>query len=232
MATTIGQAIGGLTSQRDLRTIQVRDSKIRVREGRLRELLLQAFNKIAYEQSGVKVKSTTEQRKIIAQMANWLSVDNVDSHRWVLMLGGIGNGKTTILKAMHYLVNWLSTTENGRYQDGVRYSYSYITASELCELYKEDKGEFGMIKNTRMVFLDDVGAEPRMQMNWGNEGHPIAEFLMYRYNRQLPTVMTTNLPPAKQGEQSQFEVHYGLRVTDRLNEMCLKVKYNDKSFRV
>lgn len=229
---TIGQAATeALTNRQDLRTIQVRDSKIRVREGRLRELLMQAFNKIAYEQSKVKDKSTVEQKKIIAQMANWLSVDNVDSHKWVLMIGGIGNGKTTILKAMHYLVAWLSTTENGIYQEGVKYSYSYITAAELCELYKEDKNEFSLVKNTRMVFLDDVGAEPRMQLNWGNEEHPIAEFLMYRYNRQLPTVMTTNLPPAKNGEQSQFAVHYGLRVTDRLNEMCLKVKFTDKSFR-
>lgn len=230
MATTIGQVIAARTRSQDLRTIQEKDYKIRVKEGRLRELLTQSFKKMVYEQSGAKESVTAEQERIIAQMANWMSVDSVDRHRWVLMIGGLGNGKTSMLKAMHYLVHWLSTTEGGRYFEAVRHSYCYMTAQELCELYKDDRAEFNSLKNRRIFFLDDVGAEPQMQMDYGNEQHPITEFIMFRYGRQLPIVMTTNLPAEING-QSAFRLRYGERVRDRLNEMCTLVRFNEKSFR-
>lgn len=222
--------IAARTRSQDLRTIQEKDYKIRVKEGRLRELLTQSFKKMVYEQSGAKESVTAEQSRIIAQMANWMSVDSVDRHRWVLMIGGLGNGKTSMLKAMHYLVHFLSTTEGGRYFEAVRHSYCYMTAQELCELYKDDRAEFNSLKNRRIFFLDDVGAEPQMQMDYGNEQHPITEFIMFRYGRQLPLVMTTNLPAEIRG-QSAFGQRYGERVRDRLNEMCTLVKFSDKSFR-
>lgn len=215
----------------DLRTIQEQSYKVRVREQRLRELLTDSFKKMVYEQSGAKDSVSVEQAKVIAQMANWLSVDCVDPHRWVMMIGGLGNGKTSMVKAMHYLVHWLSTTENGRYWDAVRHTYCIMTATDLCELYKDDRREYNELKNRHFFFLDDVGAEPGMQMTYGNEEHPVTEFLMYRYGRQLPTVMSTNLP-TKTGDKSTFEVRYGARVKDRLKEMCMLVKFNDKSFRV
>lgn len=230
MATTIGQVIAARTRSQDLRTIQEKDYKIRVREGRLRELLTQSFKKMVYEQSGAKESVSTEQERIIAQMSNWLSVDSVDRHRWVLMIGGLGNGKTSMLKAMHYLIHWMSTTEGGRYFEAVRHSYCYMTAQELCELYRNDRAEFNDVKNRRLFFLDDIGTEPQMQMDYGNEQHPVKDFLLYRYNRQLPLIMTTNLPAELRG-QSAFALRYGERVRDRLNEMCTLVKFNDKSFR-
>nr|DAR26195.1 MAG TPA: replicative helicase [Caudoviricetes sp.] len=231
MATTIGQVIAARTRSQDLKTIQEKDFKIRVREGRLRELLTQSFKKMVYEQSGKKDSVTTEQERFIAQMANWMSVDSVDRHRWVMMIGGVGNGKTTMLKAMHYLIHWMSTTEGGRYFEAVRHSYCYMTATELCELYKDDRAEFNAIKNRRLFFLDDIGTEPQTQMDYGNEQHPVKEFLMYRYNRQLPLIMTTNLPKAARGEKSPFEARYTLQVSDRLNEMCTSLVFSDKSFR-
>ena len=226
----IGQTIAGHTRSQDLRTIQEKDYKIRMREGDLRELLTQSFKKMVYEQSGVKEGVSAEQGRIIAQMAGWLSVECVDRHRWILMIGGLGNGKTSMLKAMHYLIHWLSTTEGGRYFEAVRHSYCYMTATELCELYKDDRAEFNAIKNRRLFFLDDVGAEPQMQMDYGNEQHPITEFIMFRYGRQLPIVMTTNLPAEING-QSAFRLRYGERVRDRLNQMCTLVRFNEKSFR-
>lgn len=223
--------IAARTRSQDLRTIQEKDYKIRVKEGRLRELLTQSFKKMIYEQSGAKESVSTEQSRIIAQMANWMSVDSVDRHRWVLMIGGLGNGKTSMLKAMHYLIHWISTTEGGRYFEAVRHdTYCYMTAQELCELYKDDRAEFNSLKNRRIFFLDDVGAEPQMQMDYGNEQHPITEFIMFRYGRQLPIVMTTNLPAEIRG-QSAFALRYGERVRDRLNEMCTLVKFNERSFR-
>lgn len=223
--------IAARTSRQDLKTIQEKDFKIRVREGRLRELLTQSFKKMVYEQSGAKESVTAEQERFIAQMANWMSVDSVDRHRWVMMIGGVGNGKTSLLKAMHYLIYWLSETEGGRYREAVRHSYCYMTAQELCELYRNDRAEFNDVKNRRLFFLDDIGTEPQMQMDYGNEQHPVKDFLLYRYNRQLPLIMTTNLPKAARGEKSPFEARYTLQVSDRLNEMCTSLIFSDKSFR-
>ena len=207
------------------------DFKVRVREDKLRELLAQSVKKFIFEQSKIKDSITSPQKAIIAQIANWLSVDCTDRHRWVMLVGGVGNGKSTVLKAMHYLIHWLSTTEGGIYQDGVNHSYCYITAFDLCELYKEDRQSYNEIKNRHYIFLDDMGAEPQMQIDWGNEQHPIKELLMYRYNRQLPVIISSNIPKAKPGERSQYEIRYTLQVSDRLNEMCMTVAFNEKSFR-
>lgn len=217
-------------SRQDLRTIQATNYKINVREERLMELLMQSFNKTVYEQSRLKDKATPAQKQIIAQLANWISVDCVDNHKWLMMLGGIGNGKTTVLKSLYYLIHWLSTTEGGRYIECVSHSYGFMTATDLCDIYKNDISAFRIFRDRHIVMLDDIGAEPQSQMNWGNEEHPVTEFLMYRYNRQLPVIMTTNLPP-KIGDKSAFEARYGIRVRDRLNEMCGLIKFTDVSFR-
>lgn len=213
------------------KTIRETRFKIRVREDKLRQELTNAFKKMVYETCGKKDSITPSQNLTIAKLANWLSIDCTDGHKWVMMMGGLGNGKTTMLDATHYLVHWLSTVEGGRYQKGVNMSYVKLTANELVDLYKDNKSDYNIIKNTHIVFIDDLGAEPVMRLDYGNQESPIVDFMIYRYNHQLPIVMTTNLPMAKKGEPSQFEIRYGKRVKDRLNEMCMPIVFEDKSFR-
>lgn len=213
------------------KTIRETRFKIRVREDKLRQELTNAFKKMVYETCGKKDSITPSQNLTIAKLANWLSIDCTDGHKWVMMMGGLGNGKTTMLDATHYLVHWLSTVEGGRYQKGVNMSYVKLTANELVDLYKDNKSDYNIIKNTHIVFLDDLGAEPVMRLDYGNQESPIVDFMIYRYNHQLPIVMTTNLPMAKKGEPSQFEIRYGKRVKDRLNEMCMPIVFADGSFR-
>lgn len=214
------------------KTIRETRYKIRVKEDTLRKELTNSFKKMVYETCGKKDSITPCQRLTIAMLANWLSVDCTDGHRWVIMMGGIGNGKTTMLDATHYLVHWLSTVDGGQYRKAVNMSYVKLTANELVDMYKDNKSDYNIAKNTHMVFLDDLGTEPIMRLDYGNQESPIVDFLLYRYNHQLPLVMTSNLPSASsKNEPSQFEIRYGKRVRDRLNEMCMLVKFEDKSFR-
>lgn len=230
--TTITQASQRVaTSRRGLRTIQETDFKVRVKSSRLAEELTNSFKRQVYIDSRAKDSVSEEQKAIIAKLANWLSVDNTDRHKWLMFIGGVGNGKTTMMKAMHYLIEWLNTTDNGAYRDAIRWSYRYITAVDLFNLYKNDNAEYERVLRTKLVFLDDLGAEPMEQNNFGTKSHPIKDFLLYRYDKRLPLVMTTNIPLPKEGEESQFKLRYTLQVSDRLNGECTKIKFFNKSFR-
>ena len=87
---------------------------------------------------------------------------------------------------------------------------------------------FDMVKTTkRILFIDDLGTEPLAVRNYGNEIMPLTELLLHRYDKGLPTVITTNL-----GDQAIADT-YGPRILDRLNEMYERKGFNNikQSFR-
>ena len=82
----------------------------------------------------------------------------------------------------------------------------------------------------RIVGIDETcvithKAEPREVMQFGNVYTPLTDLITTRYEEQLYTIFTTNLPPA------QLEEKYGKRIVDRLNEMVEKVVFENESYR-
>jgi DNA replication protein DnaC len=62
-------------------------------------------------------------------------------------------------------------------------------------------------------------------MDFGNVLCPIVDLLTKRYDMQLFTIITTNLTP------SEIREKYGDRIADRMNEMMVKIIFNNDTYR-
>ena len=65
----------------------------------------------------------------------------------------------------------------------------------------------------KYLFLDELGAEPERCQSYGTDYTPVQNLISYRYDRKLPTIITTNLADDKILDR------YGTRMMDRINEM-------------
>lgn len=139
-----------------------------------------------------------------------------DSHRFGLMLCGLpGNGKTTMLYAIR---------SANAYLNHGNISVTIIDAKDYARRCK-DITWTDSAKAMPVLALEDIGREPMEVVDFGNIINPIVDCFEYRYNEQLPTIITTNLTPAELREK------YGARIADRFNEMMNVVVFNDESFR-
>jgi len=155
--------------------------------------------------------------KRLTQIGNWL----VDTRSCGLfMCGNTGSGKTTVLDA---LINLYSTHRFTH--KGVGVGFQRIEATELYQQYKYHYPEFESTKQCPMLAIDDLGIEPVYINVFGTDISPISELLYYRYQRQLLTVITTNL------HQDEIRGRYGDRIADRFKEMMTTVVFANPSYR-
>lgn len=108
--------------------------------------------------------------------------------------------------------------------DAVRVPY-YITALEISTMALNDRKSYDSIVSCPYLIVDDIGTEPISVKEYGNEVLPITELIYKRYDEMLPTVITTNL------NLSAVSERYGLRVYDRVIEMCEMIPFVGKSHR-
>ena len=73
--------------------------------------------------------------------------------------------------------------------------------------------------------MDDLGIESDQFRNFGIEHTPLPELIYYRYDKQLPTVISTNL------SEKLLISRYGGRVQDRFLEMCTIVRFRANTYR-
>ncbi len=145
--------------------------------------------------------------------------------RGVLMMGSVGSGKTTLMKALQKLmaeINWtvgLSSVCNVD-TDGMR-----IVRAKNIQRDGERWQYFDTLCREPLLGIDDLGAEPTEQLVFGNASTPVVDLLEERYDRRLFTVATTNLTFDK------LEKKYGARITDRMNEMFRLIIFKNKSYR-
>ena len=76
-----------------------------------------------------------------------------------------------------------------------------------------------------ILAIDDLGTEPREIIEYGNVLSPIIDLISYRYEHQLPTIITSNLTP------QQISEVYGKRIGDRLKETTEIVPFLNGSYR-
>ncbi len=138
--------------------------------------------------------------------------------RCCLLLQGVpGTGKTTLLWAIYSMISMTNT------------SMLYTSAQKLFEYYSLLLSGTSVIyneyKTEKRLFIDDLGAEPTRCLYYGVEYLPIQEVLTYRYERQLPTIITTNL------SDSMIRDRYGDRISDRFAEMCTILRFSGHSYR-
>ena len=109
-------------------------------------------------------------------------------------------------------------------------AYAYLLAAYIVEVqfrHREFISNSSVEEQLRQIALgiDDLGTEPAEVQDYGNIMYPIKELLTMRYDAQLFTVFTTNLEP------KDIRQRYDNRIADRLNEMMVKIVYNNKTYR-
>ena len=71
----------------------------------------------------------------------------------------------------------------------------------------------------------ELGSEPERCQSYGTDYTPVQNLISYRYDRKLPTIVTTNLADDKILDR------YGPRMMDRINEMFSILRFKGDSYR-
>lgn len=174
-------------------------------------------------------------------IARWL-VNDVKSRKPSLLLyGGKGLGKTCAVRAM---ARMLSAIKEVKVAEGKRDYWKLSkeqrnlhewwqalplltieSTAKIVELYEKYQEGFKKIMTAPLLVIDDLGIEPPKVLIFGTERTPLIDIIHYRYDKKMPTIITTNL------DEKGIATLYGDRVEDRLKEMCNKIEFMGKSYR-
>lgn len=182
----------------------------------LEEALASAVHELV-QQRGIPFEDITgtEMEAKIRGATSWLKGSR---HRSCLLLqGNAGTGKTTLLEALYAMYNAAnaSIVSTNGVDLNMAFAQQIAGTSSAYDEYR---------KMPRLC-IDDLGAEPVRCMIYGIEYTPIQTLLEYRYRRQLPTIITTNL------SDKMIEERYGERLNDRFSEMCTILRFSGQSYR-
>lgn len=163
----------------------------------------------------------------------------------LLLVGGVGSGKTFMVSSVaNSIIDTIEVTESESENAEERpipkgYSFwcarpdipvNFISVTDLMNQFRSyfNKPEddishriIGVLQSVKLLILDDMGAEKTS--DWVNE--KLFEIIDYRYNEELPMLVTTNLVP------EELKKQIGARNFDRLREMCALVPVTAKSQR-
>lgn len=129
--------------------------------------------------------------------------------RGLLLCGTLGNGKTTMLRAIKNLIGT---------------KVVYLEAQGIYDYFRQNQ-TFPDIPYDSVLLIDDLGVEPPSYNDFGEIRYPLTELLMKRYKGNLTTVIATNKTFEQIGET------YGDRLQDRMREMFAVIKYVEPSYR-
>lgn len=174
------------------------------------------------EKRGMQYVQNAEIKKAVELASQWLT--NPNAKKWLLIIGTVGTGKTTLANAVCDVLNAINkATQYGMWADAVK----KISAINLSQLAREESTKLQDYKKALRLFIDDLGTETDNVKVYGNTISPITETILERYdNTNLTTIITSNL------NLEQIKQNYGERIADRLQEMCNKIVITTKSFRV
>lgn len=123
----------------------------------------------------------------------------------LLLLGGTGTGKT------HAAIGALREyVRAGGDATPVMIPAPDLYAELRPKAGRGNDGVFERYAHSKLLFLDDIGAAKASE--WVEEIN--YRLVNHRYNQQLPTIFTSNVPPRELGAV------LGERVASRLTEMC------------
>ena len=171
------------------------------------ESCIYSLYKIEVEKSGRSFLHNDYVTANIRMLAEWIKGE----YSSCLITGGVGVGKTALIKSIMRLFDLLRdpiTIPPLRCRPIVLYD-----ASELCYKYISSEDVRYEALNCKALFIDDLGCEADQYHSYGNVSKPINDILLSRYASRSPTIITTNM------SLNDFAQRYGARVSDRVNEL-------------
>lgn len=172
-----------------------------------------------------RVYRDEKQQKAISTIGNWLTTKGYKSG--ILLQGAMGNGKTTMLRALRKLISHLDLSDlilPGANSER-KLNLWVVDATKISSSYLEDRDLFQRYKEATFLAVDDLGVENDVVRQYGNLHSPFGELLSYRYENRLPTIITTNLLT------EHIEKIYGTRIAERIMEMTKKIVFSDYNYR-
>lgn len=178
---------------------------------------------------------TVEYKKHIEDIAKWLTSE--DPTFGLYLCGGVGNGKTTIIKALQSLTSYLRRNEtSGIYEEYPPRGFIFISAKDLVSLAKansnptrdneQDVSKYKRLRTIEILAIDDIGQEPKESIHFGDFVTAVLDIIYYRYDEQLCTIVSSNLSAA------DISKYYDERIADRFREMMYIVNFGtEQSFR-
>lgn len=164
---------------------------------------------------------SVEFRQQLSCMADWLT--NSSSKFGILLCGYCGNGKSTWLKALQNLLNLLCLHDDYHNET---YGLTIIKTNDITELSQDAMHQrISDLSRKTLLAIDDLGAEPKEVMHYGNVSSPVVRLIDKRYEDQLFTIITSNLTP------EEITKVYGERTSDRLAEMMEILPFENDSYR-
>ena len=202
-------------------------------------VMLEAYAKIVKSRGRDIAPNDTILQANIESVARWLT----DSSRrpCLLLQGNVGNGKTTMMQcvaatfeAFRNGATGMLTTDGWRLTHEQRKPYErlqtlpvmqLVTSGRIVSAASKNTDDYPRIQRQMFVGIDDLGVEPPTTKIYGTELTPVADIIYHRYDLQLPTIISTNL------NDEEIAGRYGVRIADRLKEICDKLVYNSPSYR-
>lgn len=206
-------------------------SALRHRKGTMPRFNLPLTEEEAYNSLMVAIKVEVEYRhrefvmndELEAQTRHLSAFLTQENNKFgIVLAGGCGNGKTTIIKALQNLINTLRIPNP---YNGKEYAMRIIDAKSMATTCKSNYEDWKRLMYQDLLAIDDLGTEPREVMDYGNIINPTVDILTRRYENQLFTIISTNLTPP------DFSQVYGERIADRMREMMEKIPFNNSSYR-
>lgn len=201
------------------------------------EALLAAAYRAEVAARGGQTQDWQTLNRRVQQMAKWLTASPKPG---LLLYGGIGNGKTTLARAVRRTISkvltsasdllangvWNATSEELRYAEQLRRSLRepvLVSAFDIVGMIGTES--FDKVKRAPFLILDDMGCEAATAKNYGTEVTPVAEIICERYDHMLPTIVTSNL------DDDGILRRYGSRVADRMGELFDRIAFDNASYR-
>lgn len=183
-----------------------------------------------------KFQVNEQNKPMISSLANYaLSVndDQIDLAKGFMLRGMPGSGKTFLAKIFAdanggrhngSMIKDLTTLRNEGWGDGVHFGLYGINNFHSCvtihHAYRRD-GEKSLDQylQKKPLLFDDLGNEESTAMSYGNRINVMENIINARYdlfvNFGIRTFFTTNITSGE-----EITRIYGLRIRERLREMC------------
>lgn len=175
--------------------------------------------------------ATEKMMEIINWVSKWLC--NPMKRPGLLLYGNVGTGKTTLLRAVCATINKICTREEDEL--GVKETVldtpnpiSIVKAKQIISEYtfrNEKNNRYDLMNKVALLAIDELGVESTEAKLYGNVFEPLIDLLCERYDKQLCTIISTNMG------LEEIEQRYGRRVSDRFSEMFTAIPFTENSFR-
>ena len=177
---------------------------------------LSARYKALVESRGKTVLWDEQTLTAIDYAALWLFSPQRDG---LLLYGKYGNGKTTILICLKELFS------KDRTSDRILFTTPAMVIRDMNSP-PSDISLYNQCCNVDILLLDEVGAEDKTAVVWGNRCTPLQDILVYRYDRRRITVLSSNC------DNGELLERYGERVMDRIKESYTRILFSRRSYRL